>query len=66
MNQGALPEVAATEIRKLISARVKILSYTGYLPNAMIESRAVKQHLVQHVSCIHRRLGIGQKIKPRS
>ena|GEM_PF-5443442 len=66
MNQGALPQVATEEIRKLISERAKRLSYTGYLPNAMIESRAIKQQLVQYVTCIRRRPGAGQKIKSRS
>ena len=66
MNQGALPEVATEKIGKLISARVKRLSYTDYLPNAMIESRAIKQQLVQHVTCIRRRPGAGQKTKRRS
>jgi hypothetical protein len=66
MNQGALPEVATEKIRKLISARVKRLCSLVYLPNAMIESRPIKQQLAQHVTCIRRRPGAGQKTKRRS
>ncbi len=66
MNQGALPAVDTEEIRKLMSERVKRLSNIGYLPNAMIELRAIEQQLVQHVNYIRRGSGVGQKIKSRS